>query len=40
MTRSPFLLSIADYMRVRGYSKRTIHTYIRWIKSFIIFSQK
>ena len=40
MKRSPFLTSIEQYMRVRNYSKRTIDTYLYWIKYFIIFSDK
>jgi site-specific recombinase XerD len=31
---SPFLKSITDYMTVRRYSKRTIDSYIYWIKYF------
>jgi integron integrase len=37
---SPFLYSITDYMTVRRYSKRTIDSYIYWIKYFIIYHQK
>ena len=37
---SPFLASITRYMQVRRYSKRTINTYLYWIKSYIIFHQK
>ncbi|XOV80334.1 MAG: site-specific integrase [Aestuariibacter sp.] len=37
MSRSPFLNSISDYMFSRGYSKRTISTYICWIVKFIRF---
>ena len=37
MYKSPFLRSISDYMLARRYSKRTIHTYITWIKAFINF---
>ena len=40
MSKSPFLQSIADYMRVRNYSKRTIQSYCYWIKYFIVFSGK
>jgi integron integrase len=39
-TPSPFLESISRFMAVRRYSKRTIETYIYWIKSFIIFHNK
>ena len=37
---SPFLESISRFMAVRRYSKRTIETYLYWIKSFIIFHNK
>lgn len=38
--RSPFLDSILRYMTVRQYTKRTIDTYLYWIKYFILFNQK
>ncbi|MBC54497.1 MAG: integrase [Gammaproteobacteria bacterium] len=37
---SPFLESIYRYMITRGYSKRTISTYIYWIRYFIRFHEK
>jgi len=37
---SPFLNSLVRYMQVRHYSKRTIDTYVYWIKHFIIFHKK
>jgi len=37
---SPFLNSISDYMSVRRYSKRTIQTYLYWIRCFIVFHNK
>ncbi|MFT5664723.1 MAG: site-specific recombinase XerD [Gammaproteobacteria bacterium] len=37
---SPFLQSISEHMIVRRYSKRTIKTYIYWIKYFIIYHEK
>lgn len=37
---SPFLTSISRYMLVRRYSKRTIDTYLYWIKCFIVYHQK
>ncbi|MEZ5492428.1 MAG: integron integrase [Gammaproteobacteria bacterium] len=40
MSNSPFLQSIADYMRARNYSKRTIQSYCYWIKYFIVFCHK
>ncbi len=39
-TPSPFLESISHFMTVRRYSKRTIQTYLYWIKYFIIFHKK
>ena len=39
-SQSPFLNSIARFMNVRGYSKRTIQTYLYWIKYFIIYHGK
>ena len=35
---SPFLQSISDFMAVRRYSKRTISSYIYWIRYFIVFN--
>jgi len=35
--KSPFLESVYRYMTTRGYSKRTISTYIYWIRYFIRF---
>jgi len=35
--KPPFLQSIYRYMITRGYSKRTISTYIYWIRYFIRF---
>lgn len=40
MTSSPFLTSLAEHMTVRRYSRRTITTYLHWIKCFILFHQK
>ena len=37
---SPFLESISRFMTVRRYSKRTIDTYLYWIKYFILFHKK
>ena len=34
-TKSPYLNHIADYMRVKRYSPRTISTYLKWIASFM-----
>jgi len=35
--QSPFLESISRYMAVRRYSKRTVESYLYWIKYYIIF---
>src|SRR5690554_975814 len=40
MNKSPFLLSISQDMRQKGYSLRTEKTYILWIKRFILFHSK
>lgn len=40
MGRSAFLSSINEYMLVRHYSKRTIHTYLHWIRQYILFNNK
>ena len=37
---SPFLISISDFMSVRRYSKRTIKSYLYWIKHYIVFHDK
>ena len=37
---SPFLRSISDFMSVRRYSRRTIKSYLYWIKYFIVFHEK
>lgn len=37
MYKSPFLNDIHDFMLARHYSKRTIKSYISWIRSFIHF---
>jgi len=37
---SPFLSSVSDFMSVRRYSKRTIKSYLYWIKYFIVFHEK
>ncbi len=39
-TGSPFLDSISDYMLVRRYSRRTIKSYLYWIRYFIVFHEK
>ncbi len=40
MYQSPFLNEIHDFMMVRRYSKRSIKTYITWIRSYINFHNK
>ena len=40
MVHSPFLDSVCRHMTARQYSKRTISTYLYWIKYFIIFHEK
>ena len=37
--KSPFLNSVSDYMSVRRYSKRTIRSYVYWIRYFIVFNK-
>lgn len=37
---SPFLTSIEEYMLVRRYSKRTVRSYLRWIRAYILFHDK
>jgi len=36
---SPFLQTVSDFMSVRRYSKRTIKSYLYWIKYFIVHQQ-
>jgi integron integrase len=40
MSQSPFLKLISDTMYERRYAKRTIETYLTWIKGFIYFHHK
>lgn len=40
MPSSPFLTSISQDMRQKGYSLRTEKTYLHWIKRFILFHGK
>ncbi|MBR9828753.1 MAG: tyrosine-type recombinase/integrase [Oceanospirillales bacterium] len=40
MSSSPFLKSVEDFMQVQRYSRRTISTYLYWIKYFILYSGK
>lgn len=40
MSKSPFLSSVEEYMTVRRYSKRTIKSYLYWIRSYILYHKK
>lgn len=40
MYKSPFLSRIYDEMMRRRYAKRTIETYLHWIKGYIVFHNK
>lgn len=40
MYKSPFLNEISNFMLARRYSKRTIKTYITWIRVYIHFNNK
>ncbi|MCG8315153.1 MAG: integron integrase [Pseudomonadales bacterium] len=40
MEKSPFLNSLKEHMQVRRYSKRTITTYLFWVKQFILYNGK
>lgn len=40
MKKSPFLNDISDFMMARRYSKRTVQTYLTWIRAYINFNQK
>ena len=40
MYKSPFLNDISDFMVARRYSKRTVKTYITWIRAYINFNGK
>ncbi len=40
MTASPFMTAIRDFMLVRHYRKRTIETYLYWIRFFILYHGK
>ena len=38
--QSPFLDSVTEMMRLKRYAKRTIETYIYWMKAFINFNHQ
>ncbi len=40
MSKSIFLQSISEFMLTRRFAKRTIQTYIYWIKRYIVFNHK
>jgi len=37
---SPFLTMVAEEMYKKRYAKRTVESYIKWIRSFILFHNK
>ena len=37
---SPFLQYIAEFMYARRYAKRTVDSYVHWIKMYILFNKK
>ncbi len=40
MSKSPFLQSVESFMLANRYSRRTVNTYLYWIKYFIVFNDK
>jgi len=40
MAASPFLTALREFMMVRRYSRRTIDSYLHWIKYFILFHER
>ncbi len=40
MSQSPFLAYINEFMITRRYAKRTIETYLYWVKKYILFHNK
>ncbi|MEG3755324.1 integron integrase [Psychromonas arctica] len=38
--KSPFLMAVAENMRMKNYAEKTIKAYIYWITSYIHFNQK
>ena len=40
MAKSPFLKSVESFMLTNRYSRRTVNTYLYWIKYFIVFKDK
>lgn len=40
MAASPFLKAVRDQMLVHNYSKRTVDSYLYWIKYFIVYHKK
>ena len=40
MADSPFLGSLREFMLVRRYSRRTVESYLHWIKRYIVFHGK
>ena len=39
-TQSPFLNFVAEEMYKRRYAKRTVETYLHWIRFYILFHKK
>ena len=37
---SPFLQYIAEFMYARHYAKRTVESYVHWIKMYIQYNKK
>ena len=40
MAKSPLLERVREAIRVRHYSIRTEHSYVQWVKRFILFHNK
>jgi len=40
MNKSPFLSDLRDHMLTMRYSKRTVDSYVQWVKYFIVFHKK
>jgi len=38
--KSPFLMAVAENMRMKNYAEKTIKAYIYWTTSYIHFNQK
>jgi hypothetical protein len=40
MAESPFFASVKEHRLVRRYSRRTVESYLHWIKRYILFRGK